>query len=706
MDKYKQSKLSDDMFVGVIKDFDGKKLSCVEKVPSDFKITSSESWFRHQIDELKFRRDQFGSFFITFTVEVPQASLDVLATCLVQEGYVVTVEKKGSATGEFDIEYIVHLDHKSDEDCSDDCTTKIALVDFLETQTFDLSSLGNKHVGTYTSSVSQKLTAFVKHIIQAPTNGLYSENYFVTLVFDLEGKASMLGVIWPKELEAINLDFSQNGENITLKDEMLKFIDRNICASCDPRMLRSALNVSECEANLLSALVKKHQFSKDSPPRLPSLRTLLTQVGSLSNCNNAKLLLKCMTEQLNSLTCEERDTLSTYDWLDLVWEEVIGDISDDNKFFTVSFPVEEIMFEIDEKLSSFLTEYESPLTAVYHYALSCCLREQEYGVIFRRLKIADCYMAPFNTLFLKAADAMVTVKLGRSLKMFENILLKRNEDALPSRLSSPNLILTHREISLVEGLYCFDKTKKRTNPCSSVGFVNTKARRMISFKKVKTTGSANNFKIEGLDDEFEMMSTIISRHFSRINGMCLLLAETVTWFEFVGKDKSKELYETYINSLDKIALSDTKCVSSSDDSGMLPNFILCNNGDVLKKRKKKCVLVYPLVKTNYDMMYSRLLLFFPLEREDDLCGDLREKFTKEHEDRQGTVVNVNERRLFPFKVQNTLDAQLVYVEESSSEEDETSDDEAALDCLNEALEDQLDKSDLSKDDELSGFWNI
>ena len=54
-----------------------------------------------------------------------------------------------------------------------------------------------------------------------------------------------------------------------------------------------------------------------------------------------------MTEQLNSLTCEERDTLSTYDWLDLVWEEVIGDISDDNKFFTVSFPVEEIMFEID-----------------------------------------------------------------------------------------------------------------------------------------------------------------------------------------------------------------------------------------------------------------------------------------------------------------------------------------------------------------------
>ena len=158
--------------------------------------------------------------------------------------------------------------------------------------------------------------------------------------------------------------------------------------------------------------------------------------------------------------------------------------------------------------------------------------------------------------------------------------------------------------------------------------------------------------------------------------------------------------------MDKIALSDTKCVSSSDDSGMLPNFILCNNGDVLKKRKKKCVLVYPLVKTNYDMMYSRLLLFFPLEREDDLCGDLRDKFMKEHEDGQGTVVNVNERRLFPFKVQNTLDAQLVYVEESSSEEDETSDDEAALDCLNEALEDQLDKSDLSEDDELSGFWNI
>ena len=55
------------------------------------------------------------------------------------------------------------------------------------------------------------------------------------------------------------------------------------------------------------------------------------------------------------------------------------------------------------------------------------------------------------------------------------------------------------------------------------------------------------------------------------------------------------------------------------------------------------------------MMYSRLLLFFPLKSEDDLfVSDLRDKFSMLHHSGQGTVIDVNERNLFLLKVQPGL----------------------------------------------------
>ena len=121
-----------------------------------------------------------------------------------------------------------------------------------------------------------------------------------------------------------------------------------------------------------------------------------------------------------------------------------------NKFITEEFNEdEEVSFEIDEKLSFFLAEFDgSPLTAVYHFALTCSNKDLELCIVFRRLRIAECFMEPFNALFLKASDSLVTITVGRSFKMFENLLMNRNEDLISSRLSNPNLVLTHREVSL------------------------------------------------------------------------------------------------------------------------------------------------------------------------------------------------------------------------------------------------------------------
>jgi hypothetical protein len=75
------------------------------------------------------------------------------------------------------------------------------------------------------------------------------------------------------------------------------------------------------------------------------------------------------------------------------------------------------------------------------------------------------------------------------------------------------------------------------------------------------------------------------------------------------------------------------------------------------------------------------LLFYPLESEDDLSTELRDKFLKQHDEEQGTVVDVNERNMFKYKVQKldtNLDDQLEESDESSGEE--------ALDCLLDALD--------------------
>ena len=61
--------------------------------------------------------------------------------------------------------------------------------------------------------------------------------------------------------------------------------------------------------------------------------------------------------------------------------------------------------------------------------------------------------------------------------------------------------------------------------------------------------------------------------------------------------------------------------------------------------------MYPDSKSNYDVMYSRLLLFFPLKSESELNeNNLKEMYTRLTDDQDETIVNHNERKLFPMKI--------------------------------------------------------
>ena len=94
----------------------------------------------------------------------------------------------------------------------------------------------------------------------------------------------------------------------------------------------------------------------------------------------------------------------------------------------------------------------------------------------------------------------------------------------------------------------------------------------MCFKKIKKE-SINNFEWNNSADKFTMMENIISRHFSRLNNKRLVLAETVSWYQFTGEEKSKEVYGIFKDTIDKIPASDVECISR----------LVCQNGDVLKR---------------------------------------------------------------------------------------------------------------------------
>ena len=220
--------------------------------------------------------------------------------------------------------------------------------------------------------------------------------------------------------------------------------------------------------------------------------------------------------------------------------------------------------------------------------------------------------------------------------------------------------------------------------------MNAKPRRQVYFKKAEVK-SEENFRVDGSDDEFVILSNIISRHFTRINGDSLILAETASWFTYAGLEKSLELFETYNNVLGNIPLSDITAVNS-EDGDKLPTYILCKNGDVLKIRSKQSILMYPNARSEFDLMYSRLLLFYPLRSEDELLeSDMKEMYSQMGPSEDGTIIDLNERNLFKKKIQlqNPI---LDDLEESDEAED-------ALDHLLEVLDDVGDGNEENEEAE-------
>ena len=654
INKYK-AELASQLYCGSISEDGNFRVSNVNQITSAAKLTGSRDWFADNVKGMKHRQDQWGHIHITLKIDIPQHCNEVLATCLVQQGIPVTTEKRGMNNGEFEILYKVHLDHMSDVDCSEDCVNKVPLNDFVKEDNFDIMDIGNKFIGTYVNSCHEKMVGFIRDILPAPSNGLCCHNYQLYLVFDVYGRGSIIGSIWPEEFESINEAIATNEGNSGTEDDIVRFVDTNISCTGDKEILRVNFGISETDASNLGDLVINTQLHLcdgedgcdycEALP-LPSLETAVKGSCSKRNLEAAGKFLEIMRNRLKTLTLEDMKLLKTHVWLNSEFEDVRGDISDNFELMTIEFIEEDItiMLEVDERLAKYLQRYrDEPYIAAYQYALSCCGQNEGACIIYQRLWIVDCLIKPFNPLFLKANNFSCEVQVVNNTRLFEKFFFPKTQEKVDG-----SLIFNHREVSLEEAISLADPLIKRVYSSAKDQFVNSKEKRKSTFKK-GGKDDENVYTLEGLVGNFKLLDSVISRHFDRKAAASdgLLLAETALWYDYMGKDKSEEVNETYSN-LD-IPLSETDSICNT---GKLPEYILCNNGDALKKRTSRKILRIPETHDTREQMYSKCLLFLPIHSENDLVGPkLDMLYNKINTTNVPALqVELNEKKMFPMRI--------------------------------------------------------
>ena len=640
--KYKRAASSEALFVGVYDPNVPGSLSAVNNLVMDGNITCSKTWCSREHSRMQLRMEQLGMFCFFVSIKVPRLCLDVIATALINEGQVVTIDKTGSSWGEFRVSYYLHTNHKVDTDCNDDCIL-VDLAHYVEENMAEISMFLDKHIVSYVSSVHQKQFSFVRHIIGAPESALYAEDYHLYIKFHLDGVAYIEGLIWPKKVSLFNEYIAQKTD---FDDrELSSYVDSVVAATTDPYYLMSNFLFSEAEVKELISTVREYQVKnlENAEVEMPSLFTIVKHPPEISsNFDVSQRMLNLLLGKLRALNSESRSALTTLDWLELVWRDAEAEISDDFKSLDITLDDSVFAFHLEDRLSALLGEYD-PLTAVYHFALMCCKEDDEFNIVLKRLTVEDCYIVEFNPLILKAASCSIDVKPIRGMHFYEKLSTSENAVRNFHREVDPSLYFTHREKSIIEAISLFDPLKKKVVSSTIVEYVDTRIKRPLLFRRISDDRGAENHVnvVSGPDGLYVPLQSAITRHFSRLNGLSLLLCETVCWYDSIGTEASKPIFELYSDRMDSISDSKVQCIT--DDQKFLPEYILLSSGNVMKMRKSAKVLAHPSFKLmSLKYMYSKLLLFSPVHSEKDLDNDIGDLFDRRNE--LGEVIVIRNER--------------------------------------------------------------
>ena len=664
--KYKMAKFTSDRFQGTFKEGEEKMLDKLEKVSYDHVLVGSDSWHKVGKELTLKRMEQFGAICFSLSVSMPVQRDDIIASCLIQSGIVVTVNfVESSSTTEIEAEYYVHS-HSSGTDCDDLCV-KEKLESYLSRSgSFDLNSIRTKFLGTHLISIQKKMQSFVKYFLKDKSSPIFSEDYSIKISFSQDGSVKMTGYFWPREFNQLNEQVSKYPTSMVDQEiisNAIKFIDTNISTSTDSLILKSQLNVSDYESRKLADLAKKEQnhfcgqinCKECSNPCLPALETDFTISPDQNFSQNivaSSKFRKIMIEKLKSSNENEIKSKLAEDWLNETFNSFEWDVieEDGSRIWQLDGQTSSLTFLIDQRLLDLTGKYhDRPMLALYHYCLTCRSIDEAFEVVIKTKNMQDCYTKPYHVILLKAFHGKMEI-LPVNGFCKERSLEVSDDTGLDIKILDDEVKLTHRVICLEEAFSLLDKSLERTANSTSSEYIAAYPDRKIFFKKVSNETN-ETFKADGKSGYFEKQYSNIDKYLNRRNGTHISLAEFCLNYDFLGNEESRQLFKLFSKNKE-IKINDSEVRSAFDPKKFLPELIVTSSGQVMKIRSTRKLLYYPEFDDLSKESYRKVLMFFPISK-DPTMEEVKVLYKKCDEGVESsnylTIVNRIERILFPKK---------------------------------------------------------
>ena len=598
-------------FFGCISDFSNKVVSDIEPILDLFNIRGSNAWYDKCRSDMKFRMKQNGRSCLKISINVPINNPQTIATYFITKGFCVSATFEGDSKLEEKIKYFIHLSHEAHEPCSEVCET-VDLFEYLRANGFNCDDEFSKYIPTYLASVHQIMRAFVQTFIKTPCSPIYSNAFYLTTMVNIEGIATVDVVLWPSWFTDLNLHW--NDENVRLK--FIENFDQRITTSVSPSSIRDQFRMSVRDSNQSAQFAKLYQTEAADDHRikftgnLPSMLTMFKfQPLAQENFTEALKLRSLMTDLYNGLSTDDLQKLKTVEWLEELSEWKV-DFTSDSDEMICSFSIDEVDFKfvLDDKLIKFINQFPEHLfVGIYHYSLCCSDSTNENNLVVKRELLKSSFVKEYIPSIISALQSPIEVHYVKNFSEWVSLLTKRTSSDLSLQINQGS-VSHHTEISLTE-LYLHADPKICVDIANTgISYVNTNMDRSPIFKMSKREG-LKLYKHMESGKTYELLSSITDRHRTRINGEDVLIAEVGLFYKYVGSQQSEELYKAFASNIKGIPLSEVKGVWNNN---YLPKYILASNGDVLELQRRRKVLKYPEY-SGFNMMYTRIMLFFPLK---------------------------------------------------------------------------------------------
>ena len=617
--KFKNRKDYYERVVGTIGDDRHKILSKIVPIIDTSDIHSSDQWEEAKRTATKFRFKQFGPSSIGFQITTDPSEIETIATALIIGGRVITVSFDGDESFDLQTKYFFHP-HSTSEECPGDNCQKLDLEEIIEKieEESEVPTFNQKFISSYICSVYQKTHSLVESLIKTRSFELHSEDYFVGIKFNSQGSAIIEGSLWPAECANFNETLSNcslSGEDTSFqKESFLRFIDKSVFTTVSPEILQHKLNLQNDKARDMSELVARNQLDLESNPKMLGIESVFLEKpegDAESNIRASKDCIQIFRDLLLPLTDEAKLDLSIPQWFENLGDKLHVEI---NEEFVVLWHVDQkIIFKKDDRLVKVIHRH-GELMGIYQYAVSCS--DICGGIVLKGEHLSNFYTHPYNPTLMRAFRCKMKVfPVHGSQDWVVNTELKQGQVSAESEEAEAFFSEedSHRRSSLIELYALADPKKIQDINSSPTEFVDCTVAGDSKFRKVKEE-TDETYKFEGTDGFFELLSSNILRHKQRRNGKHLLLAETCMNYDFLGKAKSKEVYEIFDKRLDKIPQADVKSIyEDTDGKKLMPEYILSSNSHVMKIRKRPKILMYhDFPENSADFKRNKVMLFFPL----------------------------------------------------------------------------------------------